>query len=63
VGVASRAAIFIPMKPTALALKFNVELDQSMGNKQLSDGLSAVLQIGDRLLRANDESASVERLT
>jgi Protein of unknown function (DUF3616) len=63
VGVASRAAIFIPMKPTALAQKFNVELDQSMGNKQLRDGISTVLQMGDSLWLANDESASLERLT
>ncbi|MFM8332226.1 MAG: DUF3616 domain-containing protein [Candidatus Methylumidiphilus sp.] len=33
------------------------------GGKKLTDGLSAVLQVGDTLWVANDESLSVERLT
>ncbi|WP_143762875.1 DUF3616 domain-containing protein [Ramlibacter tataouinensis] len=49
--------------PTALALEFRPDLDDLEPHKELRDGLSAVLQIDRTLWVANDESASVERLT
>lgn len=42
-------------------LEFNSELD--LGKKKLRDGLSAIVQIGDALWVANDETLSLERLT
>ncbi|TFY96451.1 DUF3616 domain-containing protein [Ramlibacter rhizophilus] len=45
-------------------LTFSAPLDDARGpRKELRDGLSAVRQIGRTLWLANDESASVERLT
>lgn len=52
------------MKRTAtVALEFDPALEASEAGKRLRDGLSAVLQIGDSLWLANDESASLDRLT
>ena len=52
------------MKATStLPLEFNPVQDDLDERKELRDGLSAVLQIGNTLWLANDESASVERLT
>lgn len=52
------------MKRTAtVALEFDPALDAPEAGKRLRDGLSAVLQVGDSLWLANDESASLERLT
>jgi len=50
--------------PTAtLRLEFNPERDDLLGEKELRDGLSVVLQIGNTLWVANDESISLERLS
>jgi hypothetical protein len=46
-----------------LTLEFQPGLDDAQGHKELRDGLSTVLQVGRSLWLANDESASVERLT
>lgn len=43
-------------------LEFAEKLNQ-VGSKRLSDGLSAVVHIGNDLWVANDESTSIERLT
>ena len=43
-------------------LEFDKTLNK-IGNKKLSDGLSAVLRIGNTLWVANDESNTIERLT
>ena len=51
------------MKPTRIALEFDPSLEPADADKRLCDGLSTVLQIGDTLWLANDESASLERLT
>jgi hypothetical protein len=52
------------MQPTAtLALDFQPRLDGNAPGKELRDGLSAVLQVGQTLWVANDESATIERLT
>jgi hypothetical protein len=52
------------MKPTStVALAFDPALALPQAHKRLRDGLSAVLQIEDSLWLANDESASLERLT
>lgn len=51
------------MKLTAIALEFDPAMEPSEADKRLCDGLSTVLQIGDHLWLANDESASLERLT
>ncbi len=52
----------MPKRP-AITLEFKPALDDAKGRKELRDGLSGVLQIGSTLWVANDESASVERLT
>lgn len=44
-------------------LEFDPELNKLGKNKKLRDGLSAVVQIGDTLWVANDETLSLERLT
>lgn len=44
-------------------LEFRPALDNLPERKELRDGLSAVLQVGRTLWVANDESATVERLT
>lgn len=47
-----------------ITLTFDRTLDDARGHrKELRDGLSTVLQIGSTLWIANDESASVERLS
>lgn len=46
-----------------VTLTFDRALDDARGRKELRDGLSTVLQIGPTLWLANDESASIERLT
>ena len=52
------------MKPTGSALlEFNPELNRLSKSKKLRDGLSAVVQIGDTLWVANDETVSLERLS
>ena len=43
-------------------LEFDKTLNK-VGNKKLSDGLSAVLRIDNTLWVANDESNTIERLT
>ena len=43
-------------------LEFDEKLNK-IGDKKLSDGLSAVVHIGNDLWVANDESTSIERLT
>jgi hypothetical protein len=51
------------MKPTGSALlEFNPELNKLSNGKELRDGLSAVVQIGDTVWLANDETISLERL-
>lgn len=49
-------------KPRTVPLSFQPRLDGA-GGKELRDGLSAVLRVGATLWVANDESATVERLT
>jgi len=52
------------MKPTStVQLHFNPQRDDLGKGKELRDGLSVALQIGDTLWVANDESISLERLT
>lgn len=52
------------MKPTSTVdLEFHPERDDLGKGKELRDGLSVALQIGDTLWVANDESISLERLT
>ena len=43
--------------------EFNPQLNQLSGNKKLSEGLSAVVLIGDEVWTANDETTSLERLS
>ncbi len=51
-------------KPHRRSLKLLFEPSLEIGErKQLRDGLSAVLQVGNTLWLGNDESASLERLT
>jgi hypothetical protein len=52
------------MKPTGSALlEFNSELNKLSKGKGLRDGLSVVVQVGDTLWVANDETISLERLS
>ena len=52
------------MTPTkTVLLEFNPVRDDLGKGKELRDGLSVALQIGDTLWVANDESVSLERLT
>ncbi|HSH73112.1 MAG TPA: DUF3616 domain-containing protein [Methylophilaceae bacterium] len=52
------------MKPTStVLLEFNPQRDNLGKGKELRDGLSVALQIGDTLWVANDESISLERLS
>ena len=52
------------MKPTGFALlEFNPELNKLSKDKALRDGLSVVVQLGDTLWVANDETISLERLS
>ena len=52
------------MKPTGSALlEFNPELNTLSKGKGLRDGLSVVVQVGDTLWVANDETISLERLS
>ena len=52
------------MNPTSVVLlEFNPERDDLGQNKELRDGLSAVVQIGDTLWVTNDETISLERLS
>lgn len=52
------------MKPTGTVdLEFNPERDDLGKDKELIDGLSVALRIGDTLWVANDESISLERLS
>lgn len=52
------------MNPTSTVdLQFNPERDDLGKDKELRDGLSVALQIGDTLWVANDESISLERLS
>jgi len=52
------------MNPTSTVdLEFNPERDDLGKDKELRDGLSVALQIGDSLWVANDESNSLERLS
>jgi len=52
------------MTPTDIVLlEFHPERDDLGKGKELRDGLSVVLQIGDTLWLANDETISLERLT
>jgi hypothetical protein len=46
-----------------LTLEFHPVLDDARGRKELRDGLSTVATVGRTLWVADDESASVERLT
>lgn len=48
--------------PPIVTLTFNPKLNRISTNKNLQDGLSAVVQIGDTLWVANDEGTSLERL-
>lgn len=47
----------------SIQLQFSLSADNLGKGKELRDGLSVVLQIGDTLWVANDESLSLERLT
>jgi hypothetical protein len=52
------------MKPTGSALlEFNPELNKLSKGKELRDGLSVVVQVGDTLWVTNDETISLERLS
>ncbi|MDO9208256.1 MAG: DUF3616 domain-containing protein [Sulfuricurvum sp.] len=52
------------MNPTSTVdLEFNPERDDLGKDKELRNGLSVALQIGDTLWVANDESVSLERLS
>jgi len=52
------------MNPTSTVdLEFNPERNDLGNDKELRDGLSVALQIGNTLWVANDESISLERLT
>ena len=52
------------MKPSSIVLlEFDPTLDDLGKGKKLRDGLSVALQIGNTLWVANDESASLERLS
>lgn len=52
------------MKPDSIVLlEFDPSLDDLGKGKKLWDGLSVALQIGDTLWVANDESATLERLS
>jgi hypothetical protein len=52
------------MQPTrTVRLEFHPVLDDARGRKAPSDGLSTVATVGPTLWVADDESASVERLT
>jgi Protein of unknown function (DUF3616) len=52
------------MNPTSVVLmEFNRERDDLGKDKELRDGLSVVVQIGDTLWVANDETISLERLS
>ncbi|QPK64224.1 DUF3616 domain-containing protein [Methylomonas sp. LL1] len=52
------------MKPTSqVLLQFDPALNQLGNGKRLAGGLSVVTRIGDTLWLANDETASLERLT
>src|SRR5262249_32782497 len=54
----------VAMKTTGPALlEFNPELNRLSKNKELRDGLSVVVQIGDTLWVTNDETISLERLS
>jgi len=48
---------------SVVLLEFNPERDDLGQNKELRDGLSAVVQIGDTLWVTNDETISLERLS
>ena len=48
---------------SVIRLEFNPERDGLSQDKELRDGLSVVVQIGDTLWVANDETISLERLT
>lgn len=53
-----------PAKPgRVIALEFAPKRDDMAPGKELRDGLSVALQIGDTLWVANDESVSLERLS
>jgi hypothetical protein len=47
---------------SVVLLEFNPERDDLVKNKELRDGLSVVVQIGDTLWVTNDETISLERL-
>ena len=49
--------------PTVITLTFNAKRNRVSKNKELRDGLSAVMQIADTLWVANDEATSLERLS
>lgn len=49
--------------PTSAILEFDPDLNTLGPDKALRDGLSVAVQIGDSLWLANDETASLERLT
>lgn len=52
------------MHPSAIVLlEFHPERDDLTRDKELRDGLSVALRMGDNLWLANDESLSLERLT
>jgi Protein of unknown function (DUF3616) len=52
------------MKPTGcVLLEFNPKLNKLSKGKELRDGLSVVMQIGETLWVANDETISLERLS
>lgn len=52
------------MKPSSIILlEFDPKLDELGKGKKLRDGLSVALQIGNTLWVANDESATLERLS
>lgn len=52
------------MNPTGIVLmEFHPDQDDLAKGKQLRDGLSVALQIGDSLWLANDEAVTLERLT
>ena len=51
------------MNPTTAELQFDPELDKLGKGKELRDGLSVAVQIGNTLWVANDESIGLERLS
>ena len=49
--------------PSSVLLKFNSKLNKLSKGKELRDGLSVVVKVGNTLWVTNDETLSLERLS